>query len=256
MMTSSSGSGCRHARMVSSGRVDAAARVAQGGGPAHSAAAAANTLDGSPGARPPAPAPAMPRDTLTSRPPPAGRQPAAARRGAIARAPARSSPPWAPTPGHEERRGPARSPGSRRARPGAVAPTTRPTVPPGPQPAPGARRARGAAPPARRPPRRRRPRGPAARRRRGWTSGTGRRRTDPARSSSGAIASAPRYGLTVTASAPSTSKSATAWRAAVDPMSPRFASAMTGRSAGASPGAAPGRPCPPTRTPRRTRGSA
>ena len=40
------------------------------------------------------------------------------------------------------------------------------------------------------------------------------------------MASSPRYGLTVTASAPSPSNSATAWRAAVEPMSPRFASIM------------------------------
>ena len=61
------------------------------------------------------------------------------------------------------------------------------------------------------------------------------------------MASPPRYGLTVTASAPSPSNSATAWRAAVVPMSPRFASATTGRSAGsdsADPleGRQPGRP--------------
>ena len=48
------------------------------------------------------------------------------------------------------------------------------------------------------------------------------------------MASSPRYGLTVTASAPSTSYSAAAWRAAVVPMSPRFASATNGTSAGTS----------------------
>ena len=53
-----------------------------------------------------------------------------------------------------------------------------------------------------------------------------------ARSMSGAIASDPRYGLTVTASASSASNSATACRAAVEPMSPRLASAMTGTSLG------------------------
>ena len=48
------------------------------------------------------------------------------------------------------------------------------------------------------------------------------------------MASSPRYGLTVTASAPRTSNSAVAWRAAVDPMSPRFASATNGTSGGTS----------------------
>ena len=65
-----------------------------------------------------------------------------------------------------------------------------------------------------------------------WTSGTGRRRTGPARSSSGATASPPRYGLTVTASAPRRSKRATACRATVVPMSPRLPSRTTGRSDG------------------------
>ena len=75
-------------------------------------------------------------------------------------------------------------------------------------------------------------RGPGARRRPGSTSGTGRRRSGRSRSRSGSTPRSPRYGLTVTASAPSRSKSATAWRAAVDPMSPRLASATTGRSSG------------------------
>ena len=56
-----------------------------------------------------------------------------------------------------------------------------------------------------------------------------------ARSRSGAIASSPRYGLTVIASAARTSNSAVACRAAVDPMSPRLASATTGTSSGIDP---------------------
>ena len=163
----------------------------------------------------------MPRDTFTSRPPPV----AGARCGA--------------SPGRaqdrlDRRRPGRRRPGTRNGRPGAiariaassagaVAPTTRPTVPPGPP----ARRQPGdplveAAPPGRRSPGPPRPEVLQLRRRPGWTSGTGRRRTDPARSSSGAMASSPRYGLTVTASAPRASNRATAWRAAVEPMSPRL----------------------------------
>ena len=46
------------------------------------------------------------------------------------------------------------------------------------------------------------------------------------------MGSAPRYGLTVTASAPRPSNRAIAWRAAVDPMSARLASITTGRSDG------------------------
>ena len=42
----------------------------------------------------------------------------------------------------------------------------------------------------------------------------------------------PTIGLTVTASAPRRSNKATAWRAAVEPISPRFASTTTGTSPG------------------------
>src|SRR5664280_1224675 len=52
---------------------------------------------------------------------------------------------------------------------------------------------------------------------------------------SGSIASDPRYGLAVTASTPRMSYNATAWRAAVEPMSPRFASATNGTSGGTRP---------------------
>ena len=55
-------------------------------------------------------------------------------------------------------------------------------------------------------------------------------RAAPARN--GSSARRPRYGLAVTASTPSPSKSATAWRATVVSTSPRFASAMTGMPAG------------------------
>ena len=118
------------------------------------------------------------------------------------RGPGSTSPPWAPTPGTRnarpgrERRGSRRAPRvpSRRRRGRRCRPV--------PRPRPGARRAPTAARRARRSRRRRRRRGPGAPRRRGWTSGTARRRSGPARSRSGAIASSPRYGLTVTASAP------------------------------------------------------
>ena len=118
---------------------------------------------------------------------------------------------------------------------GAVAPTTSPTVPPGPQPA--ARRAIRAwsgscgAPVA----------GSASTRRPCTSPAPGfdvRHRTyanRSARSRSGAIASSPRYGLTVIASAARTSNSAVACRAAVDPISPRLASATTGTSSGIDP---------------------
>ena len=94
-------------------------------------------------------------------------------------------------------------------------------------------------------------------RRRGSRSGTGRRRSDRRARAAARSPRAPRYGLTVTASAPRPSNSATAWRAAVEPMSPRLASATTGMSAGmrrADPleRGQPGRP----EAPRRTRGSA
>ena len=145
-------------------------------------------------------------------------------------------------------RGPARSTGSPRARPARW--RRRPGRPCRRGPSRPARRATraysgSAGAPATR--RRQRHRGPAARRRPGWTSGTARRRTGRGARCNGATASAPRYGLTVTASAPRPSNSATAWRAAVVPMSPRLASATTrhvGRHRGADPlqGRQPGRP--------------
>src|SRR5664280_3592699 len=52
---------------------------------------------------------------------------------------------------------------------------------------------------------------------------------------SGSIASDPRYGFAVTASKPRMSYKATAWRAAVEPMSPRLASATNGTSDGTRP---------------------
>src|SRR5664280_2457071 len=52
---------------------------------------------------------------------------------------------------------------------------------------------------------------------------------------SGSITSDPRYGFAVTASKPRMSYKATAWRAAVEPMSPRLASATNGTSDGTRP---------------------
>ena len=122
---------------------------------------------------------AMPRDTLTSRPPPGGPPAGAAVAGPAASTGA-TSPPWAPTPGTRNARPGRDRRGSPPSSAGAVAPTTRPTVPPGPQPA--ARRATrahsgSAGLPARRVARP--PRGPGAPPRPGWRSGTARRRTGP-----------------------------------------------------------------------------
>ena len=73
---------------------------------------------------------AMPRDTLTSSPPPACRPAGAAVAGPCASTGA-ISPPWAPTPGTRNAR-PGASARIAAISAGAVAPTTRPTVPPGP----------------------------------------------------------------------------------------------------------------------------
>ena len=115
---------------------------------------------------------------------------------------------------------------------GAVAPTTSPTVPPGPHRwTRRATRAQSGSAGASRPRIRSdlEPLELAGARVRGPAQDVGEAID---RASSGAIASSPRYGLTVIASAPRPSNRATAWRAAVDPMSPRLASITTGRSAG------------------------
>ena len=70
------------------------------------------------------------------------------------------------------------------------------------------------------------------RRRRGSRSGTAGRRSDRRGRAAGAMASAPRYGLAVMASAPSASYRARACCSEVEPMSPRLASAMNGTSSG------------------------
>ena len=230
-----SGNGGTVRRTLATAASPAAARVAQGGvrpsrgrPPRRAPAGRVEPLPASPDA-----APAMPRDTFTSSPPP-GRPPRR-RRG---RRPCRENRLHVPALGadarHEERQSGSDRADRPQAHRGAVAPTTRPTVPPGPQPA--ARRATrawsGSA-------------GASVARVRvdanPWTSPAPgfdvRHRTyanRSARARSGAIASSPRYGLTVTASAASASNSAVACRAAVDPMSPRFASAMTGTRPGSA----------------------
>ena len=161
--------------------------------------------------------------------------PAAGRRGRAPdrrRGPAPTRRPGRRRPGRGTAR-PGRSPGSSASSAGAVAPTTRPTVPPGPQSrrrraTRSCRRSAGA-PVA----------GSAATTQvlqlaGARVGGAAQDVGEPVERARGAARwpSSPRYGLTVTASAPRASKRATAWRAAVDPMSPRFASAMTGTSAG------------------------
>ena len=174
----------------------------------------------------------MPRETLTSRPPP-GRPPAGAPVAGPSARTGSTAPPWAPTPGTRNARPGGDDPdrgqllGRRRADDepdrAARAPARRRA----------GRRARGAAP-------RGAPSGRVGRDdqvlqlagARDWRCGTAGRRSGRAAPGAASTASAPRYGLTVTASAPSPSNSATAWRAAVVPMSPRLASATTGTSAG------------------------
>ena len=212
----------------------ARARVAQGVARPSRAAAAARRSPGSPrrprsGRRGGA---AMPRETFTRRPPP-GRPPAGRggrrtvaqdrldRRHPGRRCPGRGSRDRAPRPGSRRApRAPSRRPRARPFRPG---PRSRHAGRPGGGAALGRRADRRVG---------RDDEVLELGRARGSRSGTGRRRSGrPAR---GAARSPPRprYGLTVTASAPSPSKSATAWRAAVEPMSARLASMTTGMSAG------------------------
>ena len=169
---------------------------------------------------------------------------------------------------------------------GAVAPTTRPTVPPGPQLATSrATRAQSGSsgpviePSASQRARTRRPWISAAPgldvRHRTYANRSDRSRYDPRPSS-------PTYGLIVTASKPRPSKYATDWRIEVVSMSPRFPSPMTGTSPGMRarsrssiaqprgperlverrgsasprPRTAARRPAPGSRTPRLPRGSA
>ena len=232
MMTSSSGPGVGIVRRAPVDSGFAAARVAQGVAepsrrrpPRHARMGRQRT---------PRRGPARRRRSLARCSPgvphPAGPRP-------VRRPPCRARGPDLPRlPEHRHRvrgrPGPGPSPGSPPARPGPsprrpARPSRRaPTAPPGARPGGGAARPvhRAAA-----------------------SAATSRSCNSPApgldvrhstyanrsgRSSNGAIASAPRYGLTVTASAPRTSNRAVAWRAAVEPMSPRFASATTGRSAG------------------------
>ena len=168
------------------------------------------------------------------------------------------SPPWAPIARDEERQARGHRPDRRAAPSGAVAPTTRPTVPPGPQPrrAPGDAqverlgRAHRSTGPRRRP-------GPGARRRPGWTSGTGRRRTGRRVRGAARSPRRPRYGLTVTASAPRTveQRDRLAGGRRADVAALRVDDDRdVGRDRGPDPlerGHAR-----PSRTPRRTRGSA
>ena len=74
----------------------------------------------------------MPRDTLTSSPWP-GWSPAGPTDAGPCSRTGSTAPPWAPTPGTRNAR-PGASARIRASSSGAVAPTTRPTVPPGPQP--------------------------------------------------------------------------------------------------------------------------
>ena len=159
---------------------------------------------------------AMPRETLTRSPPPAPPPAGAAPSRDRARAPGAISPPWAPTPGTRKARpGATRPDGGQLGRGGgaddeahgaARTPRRRRAAPRVPRAA-----LRGV--PRRRP---RRPRGPAARAAPGFDVRHRTYANRSARSSSGAMASSPRYGFTVTASAPRTSYSATACLAAVD----------------------------------------
>ena len=129
--------------------------------------------------------------------------------------------------GHQECRLRHRGRGRSPAQPDAVAPTTSPTRPS-----------------------RQRPRHPAgdvhvqrlaidlgasgAARRPGCWSGPARRPSDRGTPGTGSMASSPRYGDSVTASASRRPNRAVAWRSAVEPMSPRLASRMQSASAGTS----------------------
>ena len=174
----------------------------------------------------------MPRETLTSRPPPAP-APRRRRRRRPVREDRLDVAALGPDAGHEEGQPGRDGPDRRAARP---APSRRrPARPSRPGPSAAARRATRAV---------ERLRGRAGRRVRGDDEVlelAGPRVGRPAQDVGEPVGALeerrdaprrPRYGLTVTASAPRRSNRATAWRAAVEPMSPRFASATTGRSAG------------------------